>query len=117
MEFIIKVFWFILVFVVYGMLVVVLFVFRLMECLYGIEVFGDLGILLVYWGGLFFVVFVVVLFVVFDFGVCKVVSVVVGISMISYLVVYGLMGFLDGFLCLVVFVDVLGFILFVVVIY
>lgn len=117
MELTTKTSWLILAFVVHGAPAAVLFAPKLIERLYGIEASGDLGVLLVHRGALFFAVLAVAVLAAFDPSARKAASVVVGISMIGYLAVYGLAGFPEGPLRPIALVDTTGLIPLAIVTY
>lgn len=77
----------------------------LTRSLYGVEPDGPAGILIVHRGALFLAVLAVALFAAFDPGARRAASLVVGISVVGFLVVYAAMGLPAGPLRTVALVD------------
>jgi len=80
----------------------------LVKRLYGIEANGALGVLLVHRGALFLAILAVCLLALFDPPSRRAASVVVGISVIAFLIVYAQAGSPAGPLRTVALVDLLG---------
>lgn len=77
----------------------------LVRSLYGVEATGELGVLLIHRGALFLAIVVVCLYAARDPGARRAASLVVGISVVSFLVVYMLEGAPSGSLRLIALVD------------
>lgn len=88
----------------------------LVERLYGVERAGAVGLLLTHRGALFLAVLSVSVLAAFDPGARRAAALVVGISIVGYLILYAAAGALDGPLRTVALVDVaalapLGFVI------
>lgn len=68
----------------------------LIQKLYGVAPVGDVGMLLAHRGALFFVIVVAAIFAIFDPGVRRLASVLVGISVVSFLYLYASSNFPAG---------------------
>ena len=86
----------------------VLFRPALTETLYGVPPTGATGVLVVHRGALFLAVFVVAVFAAFSPEARKAATLVVGISVVGFLVVYAMAGAPQGPLRTIAVVDVLA---------
>lgn len=77
----------------------------LIRSLYGVEAAGELGVLLIHRGALFLAIVVVCLYAAWEPGARRAASLVVGISVMSFLAVYALAGAPSGSLRLIALVD------------
>lgn len=73
--------------------------------LYGIEPDGDLGVLMTHRAALFLALVALALFAVFDSSVRRAASVVIAVSVLGFLAVYGRAGFPEGALRKIALVD------------
>lgn len=88
----------------------VLFAPGLLERLYGIPSTGDLGLLLTHRGGLFLAVCIASVFAAISPDARKLASLVVGISMISFLIIYLRAGLPEGPMRKIAITDFIGLI-------
>jgi len=86
----------------------------LVSRLYGADPAGTIGVLLVHRGALFFAVFVAAAFAALDPAVHRLASLVVGISMISFLIIYAQAGWPTGPLRTIAMTDTVGLVPFAV---
>lgn len=107
MEFITKIAWGLLV-LLHVMPAAVAFAPGLVEKLYGASPTGDIGLLLVHRGALFFAICVAALFALFDAQSRRLASVVVGISLVSFLLIYLRAGLPAGELRKIAIPDAIG---------
>lgn len=61
---------------------------NMIETLYGVEPTGDIGLLLTHRSGLFLAIFVTSIFAIFSVEARKLATIVLGVSMISFLILY-----------------------------
>lgn len=80
----------------------------LIKSLYGIEVAGDLGVLLIHRGGLFLAIVLVCLYAAWEPGARRAASLVVAISIVSFLAVYAAAGAPSGSLRLIALADLIA---------
>jgi hypothetical protein len=80
----------------------------LITSLYGVEAAGDLGILLIHRGGLFLAIVLVCLYAAWEPGARRAASLVVGISIVSFLAIYAAAGAPAGSLRLVALADLVA---------
>jgi hypothetical protein len=80
----------------------------LVRSLYAVEAAGDLGVLLVHRGALFAAIVAVCLFAAWDPGARRAAALVVGISVVSFLVIYAAAGAPSGSLRLIALVDLVA---------
>ena len=80
----------------------------LVESLYGFKPEGELAVLMTHRGVLFLAVFVAALIAAFHEPSRKLASVVIGISVIGFLIVYANAGFIDGNLRRIAIPDAIG---------
>jgi len=80
----------------------------LVERLYGVSAQGDLGVLLTHRGGLFLAIMVAAIFAAFVPDSRKLASLVVGISMLSFLILYMRAGWPAGPLRKIAMMDAVG---------
>jgi len=81
---------------------------NMIEKLYGADPAGDLGLLMTHRSGLFLAVFVATLFAIFNDEARRLATIVVGISMISFLVLYLQAGLPGGPLQKIAIADAIG---------
>jgi hypothetical protein len=86
----------------------VVFLPGLLRNLYAVDVDGNLGVILRHRGALFLAIIVACLFALFEPGTRQVTSIIVAISLISYLLVYASAGMPEGALRTVAVVDLLA---------
>lgn len=86
----------------------VLFSPDLVQKLYGVSTSDDMGILIVHRGGLFLAVMLSAVLACFFIDMRRLASLVVGISVISFLYVYGRAGWPDGAMRKIALVDLLA---------
>ena len=86
----------------------ILFKPALAETLYGVSPTGPAGVLVIHRGALFLAVFVVALFAAFAPEARKAASLLVGISVVGFLLVYMMAGFPEGPLRTIAMVDALA---------
>lgn len=80
----------------------------LITSLYGIEVSGDLGVLLIHRGGLFLAIVLVCLYAAWEPGARRAVSLVVANSIVSFLAIYAAAGAPSGSLRLIALADLIA---------
>ncbi len=80
----------------------------LIGSLYGVEAAGDLGVLLIHRGALFLAIVIVCLYAAWEPSSRRAASLVVGISVVSFLVIYAFAGAPSGSLRLIALADVLA---------
>jgi hypothetical protein len=80
----------------------------LVEKLYGVSSEGDVGVLLVHRGALLLAVCLTALYAIFDPGSRRLASLVLGVSMIGFLIVYVRAGMVSGDLRIIALADMLG---------
>ena len=100
--------WFVLAFVIHGAPAILLFRPQMTSTLYGVSADGDLGLLLIHRGALFLAIVAVALYALVDQSARKPATIVLSISMISFLVLYWQAGMPEGPLRNVAIVDLIG---------
>jgi hypothetical protein len=90
---------------VHAMPAAVLFRPQLTQAMYGVPAAGAAGLLIVHRGALFLAVLVVALYAAFDVDARRAASLVVGISVVGFLIVYALLGAPAGALRTIAIVD------------
>ncbi len=80
----------------------------LITSLYGVEAAGDLGILLIHRGGLFLAIVLVCLYAAWEPGARRAASLVVAISVVSFLTIYAAAGAPAGSLRLIALADLIA---------
>jgi len=106
-EVVVKIGWLLLI-AIHLLPSLVLFAPSFVEKLYGVDPLGDIGVLLVHRGAMFFTVVVVSFLAIFEPGVRWIASIVVAISLLSYLLVYARAGMPAGVLRPIALVDLAG---------
>lgn len=107
MEWIVKLCWSLLA-LAHATPAAALFAPHLIEKLYRADLSGDGGLLLVHRAALFLAVVVVCLYAALDPSARRAASLVVGISVVSFLALYGLNGFPEGPLRKIALVDAIA---------
>lgn len=80
----------------------------LIKSLYGVEAAGDLGVLLMHRGGLFLAIVLVCLYAAWEPGARRAASLVVAISVVSFLAIYVSAGVPAGSLRLIALADLIA---------
>ncbi len=80
----------------------------LIERLYGVAAAGDLGVLITHRGALFLAIVIVCLYAAWEPGARRAASLVVGISVVSFLVIYASAGAPSGSLRVIALADLLA---------
>ena len=100
--------WFLLAFVIHGAPAILLFRPHMISTLYGVSADGDLGLLLIHRAALFLAIVAIALYALIDHSARRPATIVLSISMISFLVLYWQAGMPDGPLRNIAIADLIG---------
>jgi hypothetical protein len=81
---------------------------ELVRSLYGVEAAGDLGVLLIHRGALFLAIVVVCVYAAWEPNGRRAATLVVGVSILGFLIIYGLAGAPSGPLRLIALADLVA---------